>query len=221
MNKLNKRLTDVLTKNAKDSLLLMRIQQDKLFDKIPLFIETATDEELEVAMKECRQEELNEFSKYFEDNELVHNRIISHDTADRIRYGFLQYCIHERINIIKYDVFEKFAKLFNIKEEIIVVYEADEYEEFDQNATIDDLLLEVEEDEIKPLQTSTFEYIAQLTTDLAVDQNPREFKDFVKFFDKDGKEIKSRVYEAYNNRLTMYERDVIQYLFGFDTYFFM
>ena len=211
---MNNKLIQVLEKHSKDALLLMRIQQDKLFDKIPLFLETSTEEEIEAAINEFRQKEMDEFSKYFEDNVLVHNKIVSHDTAENIRYGFLQYCIAERINIIKYDTFEKFMELFNIKEEIIVVYEADEFEEFDQNATLEELLLETEENEIKPQQLSTFKYIAELTTDLAVDQNPREFKDFVKFFDKEGNEIKSNAYEFRKDKLTFYEEDVNMYLFG-------
>lgn len=212
------KLSQILTKHKGNVLLLMRLQQNKLWNAIPLFIEMASEQELKEAMQETLVQESNEFSKDFEDCELVHNRVMSHDTAERIRYGFLQYCILNKIDIITYNIFEKFAKQYNVQEEIIIVYDADEYEEFDQNTTLEELLLECTDDNIKPRQTNTFEQIAQLTTDLAVDQNPREFKDFVKFINKNGKEIKSKAY--HDNQLTMYEREVIQNLFGFDTIFF-
>ncbi|MDE6284655.1 MAG: hypothetical protein K2M17_02820 [Bacilli bacterium] len=220
MNKLKQRLLKVLRENSKEALLLFRLQQDKLMsEKIPLFIETSTDEELKQAMEETFSSEMKEFEKYFKNNLNVHDSVVNYDTIEAIRYGFLQYCISEKINIITYDIFEKFMQLFNIKEEVIITWNYDvEPEEkelpFEEIQEICELYGE------EATKSNTFQYIAECTTDLAVDQNPREFAKFVKFIDKDGSEIKSRAYIAYKNRMTQYEQETVQYLFGFETFAF-
>ena len=219
MNKLKEKLVRTLKEHKGEALLLFRIEQSKLFDEIPLFIETASEEELQEAIKETLQGEANEFLKFFENNPYIHDRIVSHDTIEAIRYGFLYYCILNKLDTISYDDFQKFSEKYNIKDEVIILWEGDDIEDFDQDMSYEDVL-EASNNSLKPSKSETFKFIAEVTTDLAVDQNPREFKDFVHFIDKDGNELKSKAYGAYENRMTQYEQETVQYLFGFKNFHF-
>ena len=124
---------------------------------------------------------------------------------------FLQYCIKNNIDTITYNIFKEFAEKYNIKEQVIILWDDIDYElAIYQEAPIEDIR-RISASQQLPSESEMFKYIASVTVDLAADQNPREFADFVKFMDKDGSEIKSKVYT--NDKLTMYERDVIRVFF--------
>lgn len=121
-------------------MILFEIETDKVSftkeDKVPLYLEQLSEEEIQEVIKSGIRTAEERFVNWFENNDKVHDRIVSNEIMDSIRYGFLYWCVMNHINIIKYEKFAEFAKKYNVQETITIVYDI-ECENFEQDLTLE------------------------------------------------------------------------------------
>ncbi len=184
-------------------LAVFEIQFRKQYQK-PLFFETASKEELQEAIDELI-ESCKNYLEEFETNKYKSNKVISNQTADDIRYAFRYWCIIKNISEIRFEHFEEFAKQYSIDNNTPIEFylEPEELEGCE-----DDYLNDYKENDPEKLNHTLYEFICDLETDMAGDQMPRQWDNYIKYFNINGVQIISgnRQYPNY------YEKDIIKFL---------
>lgn len=200
----------VWPKTLDNAFALFNIQQSKLDDeKILFFIETATPQEKVNALKEYKKF-CTELLEKFKTFEYKNFKVICMEVRDYIGYAFESWCVLKNKNTITFADYEEFAKEYDTAFNAIVVYDDVEMEELDgfQNSSVEELSKEFD----YCAEENIYEVNAQILLDLSEDQKPRQFHDYVKFFNKEGERIITKSISP--DKYTMYEKRVMSAIFG-------